>query len=244
MNYKITLTYDGHNYYGWAVQPNKPSVQASISQAFQKAFKITDEIKVIGSGRTDRYVHALEQVCNVQHEALTYPAHVILKAVNAFLPEDIRILDVQVVDQDFHAQYMAVNKTYVYVINKTYNIYERHYAYYDEALIWDQVQFEQFKDLFLGTHDFLSYSTSELDQTVRTITDISFTETTKKIKIYVSGNGFLKNMVRMIVGSLLKLMQGKTDLKTLQTFLEKPHKGQAQAIVPGCGLYLARVNYK
>ncbi|MCV3754034.1 tRNA pseudouridine(38-40) synthase TruA [Ureaplasma zalophigenitalium] len=244
MNYKITLTYDGHNYYGWAKQPDKLSIQACVSQAFQKAFKIPDEIKIIGSGRTDRYVHALKQVCNVQHKNLNYSPAVILKAVNAFLPEDIRILNVQVVNENFHAQYMALNKTYIYVINQRYNIYERHYAYYDPAFVWDEQRFYEFRDLFLGTHDFLSYSTSELEQTVRTITNISFLQKGQRIEIHVSGNGFLKNMVRMLVGSLIKYMQNKTDLKTLEDFLKHPSKGKAQAIVPGCGLYLAHVDYE
>ncbi|MCV3743340.1 tRNA pseudouridine(38-40) synthase TruA [Ureaplasma sp. ES3154-GEN] len=242
MNYKISVQYDGTNYYGWAKQPNKQTIQEVIEKTFQQVFKL-DGIKVIGSGRTDRYVHAYQQVCNVFHANLHYPSHIIQKAINAFLPSDIQIIDVKIVDDDFHAQYNAINKTYMYVINKETNLFERHYAYYDSRLKWDINRLEIIKQQFYGTHNFLSFSTSELTNTVREIQAIEIIETKKDVRIYITGNGFLKNMVRMVVASMLMYMNYERTEAEIIYLLNHPLKGSAQAILPGHGLYLMKVNY-
>lgn len=242
MNFKITIQYDGANFYGWAAQPNKRTVQQTLVDHFQNLFKL-DEVKLYGSGRTDRFVHAKGQVFNVHLTNLKIDSDQLKKALNASLDDDLKVIDVVAVDNSFHAQYDAINKTYEYVIDTThFSLFERNYCWQ----INQQINLNKLKEalaIFIGEFDFLSYSTSELYDTTRSINFINVKEENQYIKIYINANGFLKNMVRMIVAASVDYSLDKVELDQLKQWLKEPKKGASTKLAPGCGLYLLEVNY-
>ncbi|BAO73507.1 tRNA pseudouridine(38-40) synthase TruA [Ureaplasma parvum] len=241
MNYKISLRYDGSLFYGWARQPQKRTVQGDLEEIFKSIFKINN-IRIIGSGRTDKGVHAYEQTFSVKHSALKYDSHIIYQALCSRTSSDIQILEVQKVDDSFHAQYNATSKTYQYVINDyEFDLFRNNYELFVNQKINDQKILEAL-ELFVGEHDFKSFSTSELTMTIRRINWVKIKRDTHLI-IYINANGFLKNMVRMIVASCLDYAFNKISLAKIHELLIFPKKGASIKLAPACGLYLYKVYY-
>ena len=241
-NLKITVQYDGTKYCGWQKQPNSPGIQGEIEYAIYEITK--EKVNITGSGRTDAGVHALGQVANFKTNS-NIPASRIPDALNAKLPKDISIIDCEEVDEDFHSRYSAKGKIYRYLIyNKPYRspLYKDTSYHIRYDLDIDKMRSEA-KSL-LGTHDFKGFmsSGSSVKDTVRTIYDISITEKEDLIVLEVEGNGFLYNMVRIIVGTLVDIGRGRIT-KSMEEIIASGNRGESGHTAPAQGLFLKKVHY-
>ncbi|MDR2846831.1 MAG: tRNA pseudouridine(38-40) synthase TruA [Mycoplasmataceae bacterium] len=243
MNYKLTITYDGSNYHGWAIQPDVITIQATIEKVLNQLFD-TKYIITYCSGRTDAFVHALQQVVNFSNKK-EFPLDKLKISLNKLLPLDIRVLNAEKADERFHARFSAVSKTYVY---KIYNGLEneafkhKYYLVYNKKI--NLPLLKKASKLLVGSHDFLSFSISDIKETVRTINYIKFKRNKKYIDIYVNGSGFLRGMVRMIVGTLIDINEGRKQVEDINKFLKNPKKGSVVSKARASGLYLYKVLYR
>lgn len=241
---KCTIEYDGTGFSGFQVQPNGRTVQGDIEKALYKLHK-GQEIRIQPSGRTDARVHAHGQVIHFD-SPLLIPADRWLMALNTLLPDDIVVKDVEIVDSEFHARYNVTKKEYRYFLlnQKNRDVFRRNHSYYYPYPInLDQViEAAQF---LLGTHDFTSFCSTKSDKEnkVRTIEEIEIWKDGNEIVFRFVGNGFLYNMVRIIVGTLLKVGQGKLSPEDIQVILEKKDRQAAGKTAPAQGLHLWRVWY-
>ena len=241
-NLKLTIQYDGTKYCGWQKQPNSSGIQGTIEYAIYEITK--EKVNIIGSGRTDAGVHALGQVANFKTNS-NIPAARIPDALNAKLPKDISIIDCQEVSDDFHSRYSATGKIYRYLIyNKPYRspLYKdiSYHVRYDLDIQKMRVEAQS----LLGTHEFKGFmsSGSSVKDTVRTIHNISIEESGDLIVLEVEGNGFLYNMVRIIVGTLVDIGRGRID-KPLEEIIASQDRGEAGHTAPAHGLFLKKVHY-
>ena len=243
-NIKIVIEYDGKNFAGWQNQPNKVSIQGEIERALSE---ITGEtIAVNASGRTDAGVHALGQVANfhtdskIEIEKFPY-------AINSKLPKSIVVKSAEEVDDRFHARYNCKGKTYRYIINN--NEFPSALNRFREFHIMQRLDiFEMQKSLkyFEGTHDFKGFKSSggsEKKTTVRTITKAELTENDGIITVELSGDGFLYNMVRIIVGTLVDVGLGKIKADEIPDIITSCDRTRAGKTLPPHGLYLVEVKY-
>lgn len=241
-NLKLTIQYDGTKYCGWQKQPNSSGIQGTIEYAIYEITK--EKVNIIGSGRTDAGVHALGQVANFKTNS-NIPAARMPDALNAKLPKDISIIDCQEVSDDFHSRYSATGKIYRYLIyNKPYRspLYKdiSYHVRYDLDIEKMRVEAQS----LLGTHEFKGFmsSGSSVKDTVRTIHNISIEESGDLIVLEVEGNGFLYNMVRIIVGTLVDIGRGRID-KPLEEIIASQDRGEAGHTAPAHGLFLKKVHY-
>ena len=241
MNYLVDISYDGCNYHGWAKQKNNESVQQTIENCLSRIYQ--QKINIIGSGRTDTGVHAIHQYFSFCENKVNLTPVKLIKALNSQLPYDIRINKIKNMDNSFNARYDAKSKTYLYVINiGKFNIFKNRYLLnYNKPI--DLVLWKKAIKLFIGNHNFLSFSKSELSNTNRTINDIKIIKSKDIIKVYITGNGFLRNMVRMIIGSLIDLNDHKKSIADIKRLIDNPKKGLAITLASPCGLYLYEVIY-
>ncbi len=242
-NLLLTLRYNGADFHGWQIQPNGNTVQQELCNAF-KNISGNDE-NIIGCSRTDAGVHANMFCCNVRTECAVETSK-IPDALNFYLPPEIAVYDCIEVDYDFHARYDCKGKEYVYLI---YNGKHRNPFYEDKALFYPyEIDAEmlnmQAKD-FIGTRDFSAFCSAgtEIIDKVREIYDCSVTREGDILKISVSGNGFLYNMVRIIVGTLLDIQKGKIQKGTIPQIIESKNRENAGVTVSPGGLYLNKVFY-
>lgn len=242
-NLLLTLRYDGSAFHGWQIQPNAVTVQQELCNAFKK-LSGKDE-NIIGCSRTDAGVHALMFCCNVRTEC-EVSTEKIPDALNFYLPESIAVYGCKEVDFDFHARYNAKGKEYVYLIyngkfrNPFYENKALFYPYYlDEKMLNNEIK------AFVGTHDFSAFCSagSDVADKVREIFDASVKRNGDLIEIKVSGNGFLYNMVRIIVGTLLDVSRGKIEKNTIASIIDSKSRENAGVTADGCGLYLNKVFY-
>ena len=245
MKYKVTLRYDGKLFHGWQKQNDVRTVQKEIEQCITKINK--QETRIFGSGRTDAEVHALGQVFHFESQIQSMEAENWYKALRALLPEDIEILKVEEVSDSFHARYDAISKEYRYYINPgEYNIFMRDYCLH----ITEPLDLEVMREAaskFTGTHDFSSFNASgydEIEDQVRTIYDIIIDGSHDLVEIRIIGNGFLRYMVRMIVGTLIEIGKNTVDSSYVLENLDKKEKGVIPYRVPAHALYLHSVGYK
>ena len=242
-NIKLTLEYDGTNYCGWQMQPNAPSVQEALEGAIAK---ITGEkITVIGSGRTDSKVHALGQVANF-HTKSKIPEEKFILALNSMLPSDIAVNKSIEVSQDFHSRYDAKEKEYKYLIynSKVRSPIKRNSSYFVNYELDIEAMALALK-YFIGTHDFVGFMStgSSIKGTIRTITEASLIEKDDTIEISIRGTGFLYNMVRIIVGTLVDIGIGKIDKDSIEEIINSKSRNKAGHTAPPQGLYLSKVFY-
>jgi len=241
---KCIVSYDGTAYAGYQVQPNKRTVQAEIEAALARLHK-GQEIKVTASGRTDAGVHAKGQVIHFDSH-LTLPETKWPIALNSLLPDDVVIVKAEQVNTDFHARYNAARKEYRYFIqlSKQRDPFMRNYAYQYSFPV-DVALMREAAICLTGTHDFTSFCSAktEVVDKVRTIEAIDFTEEKGLLVIRFIGNGFLYNMVRILVGTLLEVGRGEREPNNVKEILEKKDRRYAGKTAPGHGLYLWEVFY-
>lgn len=241
-NIKITIQYNGSNYCGWQKQPDSLGIQGTIEKAI---YDITrEEVKLVGSGRTDSGVHAIGQIANFKINS-DINVESIPMALNAKLPKDISIIKACEVNEDFHSRYSAKGKTYKYLI---YNSKFRNPILSDISY---QVKYELDFDKMclesksiLGTHDFKGFmsSGSSVKDTIRTIYDIDINKKDDLIVVEISGNGFLYNMVRIIVGTLIDIGRGRINESFLE-IIESKTRSKCGHTAPAQGLFLKKVHY-
>jgi tRNA pseudouridine38-40 synthase len=243
----LTLSYDGTAYAGWQRQKNAPSIQETIENAIFFALKTS--VRITGSGRTDAGVHAIGQTCHFDGD-FTVPPEKMPDCLNAFLPSDIRILSGKEVAKDFDCSRHAKRKTYCYRLYESKRempLKERYAVRVDSLPSLEILQ--QKAKLFEGEHDFAAFcaSGSSVKTTVRTVFEVKVQESyvggAREVEIFVTGNGFLYNMVRTMAGELLDLASGK---KTEESLLCAYQTGDRQLLgktMPAKGLTLVQVEY-
>lgn len=246
MRYLAVVSYDGSNYAGYQIQPDQLTIQAVIEQALAKMHK-GKPIKITASGRTDAGVHAYGQVFHYDSE-LAIPEANWKKALNSLLPDDIVILKVKKATSSFHARYDALEKTYQYVIlnSDDPSPFEVNYSTFiaeelDVSLINAACQY------LIGEHDFTAFcaaNSSVKGDKIRTIYDAHCKQDRDRLILSFTGNGFLYNMVRIIVGTLIEIGQGKRPVADLPKIINSKDRSLAGKTAPPQGLYLDNVTYK
>lgn len=243
MNIKLYLQFDGTNYNGWQIQPDMPTVQGILKDAF---FKITGEsVMPKGSSRTDSGVHAQGYVCNI-HTDTTIPCDRLVYALNTVLPPDIVCYASSEADDDFCASRSAKMKTYRYTIDngEFKNVFLNRFAWHYKYPL-DIAAMESAAEQFVGTHDFLGFASSgyTVKTTVRTIYSLKIEKTGNTITIDVTGDGFLYNMVRIIVGTLVYVGSGKIAAADITEIINSKDRTRAGITAPAKGLCLKEVFY-
>ena len=243
MRYKVDVMYDGSGFLGWQIQPDTRTVQFEIEKVLSSMHK--NEVTIMASGRTDTGVHALNQVFHFD-STLKLNEQDWIKALNGQLPNDIHILNVTQTHDTFHARFDAVSKTYVYKLNVgAYDVFNRNYVYqYNRPVDIDA--FRSILNIFMGSHDFTSFNKTPLEtleNQVRKIEKIELKVVNQQISIMIKGDGFLRHMIRVLVGSAIATLEGKITKEVLKDALMNPNKQSIPYIVPGCGLYLKQVDY-
>ncbi|MBR6568732.1 MAG: tRNA pseudouridine(38-40) synthase TruA [Clostridia bacterium] len=242
-NVKLFITYDGTDYHGWQMQENAVTVQECITKAAEKIF--AQKVSVNGCSRTDSGVHANEFCCNFRFDGERDEEKIIL-GMNSQLPEDIRVIGCEYADRDFHARFDCKGKEYIYKVwngkrgNPFMNRYSLFYPYNLDEKLLD----EQAKD-FIGTHDFAAFCAagSVVKDTVRTIKDFTVKREGDLVIFSVTGDGFLYNMVRIMVGTLLYINNGKIEKDTIPDIILSRDRVRAGITVRPEGLYLNKVFY-
>ena len=247
MRIKLTIAYDGSEYSGWQVQPNAVSVQEIVEQAVLSA--TGEKCRVTGSGRTDAGVHAIGQVAHFTTNS-TIPPHKFYRALNVFLPQNVRILQSEQADDNFHACNDAKRKTYEFsaYYGRVENPLLDRYAVYLEYKP-DLEKMQRVAKAFVGEHDFKAFcaSGSGAKTTVRTVYDCSVDSEEcgefTKYKFTVTGNGFLYNMVRIMVGTLVLAGSGDIDESDVERAFNLGVRHQKIKTLSACGLCLKSVEY-
>ncbi len=247
MRILMTIAYDGTNFSGWQKQklPEVRTVEGELEKALRKLFR-DPVLECIGASRTDAGVHALGQRAVVDVET-TIPAEKIPLAVRAFLPEDIAVTKAEEVPPEFHPRFDCVKKTYEYRFwnapakNPKERLYSAH-----QAKPLDVEQMNRAASAFIGRHDFAAFCAagSSVSSTVRTIFDCHAEREGDIVKIFVTGDGFLYNMVRIIAGTLMAVGLGKLLPETLPGIIEGGDRRQAGQTAEPQGLTLLEIYYE
>lgn len=249
MNYKLLIQYDGTDFHGWQVQDNDRTIQGELERVIGTLEDA--EVKVVGSGRTDAGVHAEGQVANVILRREFTPERLRF-AVNGNLWRDIRVMCVEKAADEFHARFSARRKTYIYrIVNApVMSPFWRRYAIHETRPL-DIGKMTAASRLLLGEHDWTAYSSARSDgeSKVRTVLDCSFESlwdsraNASLIEFRITANGFLRYMVRSIMGTLLEVGRGEKDSDTIQTAIVNGDRSLAGQTAPANGLSLLRVDY-
>ena len=241
---KLTIAYDGTNYCGWQIQPNGMTVEEVLNRALKKL--TGEDILVIGASRTDSGVHALGNVAVFDTET-TIPAERIAMALNQRLPEDIVIIKSEEVPPDFHPRYRDCSKTYEYhIMNTQIPIPTQRLTNYFVSYPLDLNKMRQAASYLVGEHDFASFCNVRTDvaSTVRTIYSLDILQEGEMITIRITGNGFLYNMVRIIVGTLIRVGRGFYEPERVKEILEEKDRKAAGVTAPAHGLTLVSIDFQ
>lgn len=240
---RLLISYDGTNYCGWQIQINGITVEEVINKALRDL--LSEEIEVIGASRTDSGVHALGNVAVFDTET-RIPAEKISFALNQRLPNDIRIQKSDEVPLDWHPRFQDSTKTYEYkILNRRFPDPLRRFYTHFVYMPLDVEKMRQAAEYLVGEHDFSSFCSarSQVNSTVRTVYSLEVTKTGDEISIQISGNGFLYNMVRIIVGTLMKVGLGVYPPEHVKEILEARDRYVAGPKAPACGLTLVNIKY-
>lgn len=248
-NIKLTLAYDGSDFAGWQIQPDRPTIQGTLVSVIEQ---ITGEKNLPqGSGRTDAGVHALAQVATVSLES-RIPLLNFRKALNHTLPRSIRVLAAEEVSPDFHARKSAHAKTYQYRIYRGEMCapFLARYVYHHPFPL-DEQAIAEAAEVVVGEHDFTSFAAVDLEarkenaevNNVRTIYTSKWHCDGEELIYTVRGNGFLHHMVRNLVGTFLMIGKGNLTRKDLKRILDLRDRSAAAATAPASGLFLVSVEY-
>lgn len=243
-NFRLILSYDGTRYDGWQKQGNtNHTIQEKIETALSRMLGQT--VEAAGSGRTDAGAHAREQVVSF-HAETDKPCEELLDELRRYLPEDIGAMSLEDAYPRFHARLACKGKTYVYRLWNSIspNVFERKYVYSMTETL-DIAAMERAAALLSGTHDFLAFCSNRhiKKSTVRTVESIGISRVGEEVQFTLSGDGFLYNMVRIIVGTLLEVGQGKRTPEEMKEILASLDRQKAGPTVPAQGLILWEVRY-
>jgi tRNA pseudouridine38-40 synthase len=243
---KLTVAYDGTAYSGWQFQPDKPTIQGTLEATWQSLTQET--LRVTAAGRTDAGVHALGQTVGLATETRLNNEE-LHRGINALLPDDIAIVEIEDARENFHATYDAIGKRYRYHIHnsRSPSVFTRHYAWhYPQPL--NACAMHTAGQALVGCHDFSSFETtgSERPDSIRTIHELTVCRSkddTDRITIEVAGDGFLYNMVRTIVGTLVEVGAAKREIAWPAEVLAAHDRRKAGQTAPPHGLFLVKVDY-
>ncbi|AMR08815.1 tRNA pseudouridine(38-40) synthase TruA [Bacillus sp. FSL W8-0445] len=245
MRMKCTISYDGHLFYGYQVQPGQRTVQDELEKALQTLHKAKERIPVVSSGRTDSGVHAVGQTIHFD-SPLSIPEAKWPYALNALLPDDISVRKAEAVNDQFHARFSAKRKEYRYMIyrGRHPDVFKRYYAYHVPYDI-DMEKVKEASRYLVGTHDFTSFcaTKTEVKDKVRTVHELEWSDTGDGLQMRIVGSGFLYNMVRIIAGTLLDVGTGKFSPGDIEKMILAKNRDAAGRTAPAHGLYLWRVIY-
>lgn len=239
----MVIEYDGTNYHGWQIQKNAITVQEVITKAIKKI--TSEDVNLIGSSRTDAGVHALNQVANFISNC-NIPLSKMPNALNSVLPKDIVIKNAYEADMDFHSRYSAKGKRYKYIIyNRKFNspVYRNYSWHISNELDLDRMT--ESLTYLKGTHDFSAFkaSGSSVKDSIRTVRDISLRKNDFNVEFEIEADGFLYNMVRIIVGTIVDVGIGKINPIHVKEILESKDRCMAGKTAPPQGLFLTKIYY-
>ena len=245
MKIRLLLSYKGNQFFGWQKQKNKRSVQEEIEKVLFQLFR--KKIDVTGSGRTDTGVHALGQTAHIELEEKDLKKIPLKKAMNSLLPKDISFLESWQAPEEFHARFSAKKKTYLYFIFTG----DSPPVLFRDLVWWQRgdlplEDLQKMADLILGTKDFKSFqnSGSQVKDTLRHIYQSQWSKMSPSFYCYkVTGSGFLKQMVRNLVGTYIDLLKEAHSEKKMKKILSSLNRKVALRTAPGQGLYLKEVFY-
>ncbi|HTH52040.1 MAG TPA: tRNA pseudouridine(38-40) synthase TruA [Pyrinomonadaceae bacterium] len=250
MNFKLLIQYDGTDFHGWQVQENDRTIQGELERVI--GMIVDAEVSVVGSGRTDAGVHAEGQVANVKIPGDKFTPEKFKNAINGNLWRDIRVMKCERVPDEFHARFSAKKKTYVYrIVNApVMSPFWRRFAAHESKPL-DLNRMTEASRLFLGEHDWTAFSSAQSDgeNRVRNITDVDIRSVWDDrangtiIECQITGTGFLRYMVRSIVGTLIEVGHGTRDVDSVQTAIVTGDRKLAGKTAPAQGLTLLRVEY-
>ena len=248
---RLIIAYDGTEYCGWQIQDNAVTVEGEVTKALQQLLK--EPVELIGASRTDSGVHALGNVAVFDTESRIPPEKMAI-ALNQYLPSDIRVQRSEEVDGEFHPRYCDSTKTYEYSVLMTQiaipTLQRYSYHVYHEL---DVKAMKKAATYLVGTHDFSAFCSagSQVKTKVRTIYEVNVTEEALRvggegieIRIRVSGNGFLYNMVRIIAGTLVEVGIGRRSVETVKEAVETGERKKAGPTAPARGLMLIGIQYE
>ena len=240
-NYKLLIQYDGTNYFGWQIQENCISIQQKITDALQIILK--EKVNLIGSGRTDTGVHALGQVANFK-TANDLDIYKFKHSLNAILPVDISVYNIEKVQDEFHSRFDAKRRSYLYLFSKFKSPFYDRYSYFYHG----NIDFEKLNTLsksLLGEKDFSSFArkNTETKNKICNIYDVNWKSTSNLIIFKIEADRFLHGMVRTIVGTLLKALKNNFDNEYIGKIIEQRDREAAGEAVPAKGLFLFKVKY-
>lgn len=242
-NYKLIISYDGTRYFGWEHQPNKDTIQGKLEDVLNH---LADKpVEIIGAGRTDGGVHARGMVANVFLD-IEMSEDELRDYMNRYLPDDIMIQKVRLASERFHARYNATGKTYCYTCfdGKTKPVFDRKYVWtLDQAL--DVQRMQKGAAYLIGRNDYKSFCKNphKKKSTVRTIDKIEIVRKGDYVTLSFHGDGFLRNMVRILTGTLVDVGLGRMAPEKVQEILKAQNRLEAGETAPAQGLCLMEVDY-
>ncbi len=238
----IRLAYDGSGYHGWQVQQNAHTVQAEIEDKLSTLLGSTTQL--VGCGRTDTGVHAREFFAHFDVERMPFSEKELSRKLNSFLPGDIAIERIFQVDDEMHARFSAVSRTYKYFIARKKLPFFRHYSYFLNVEL-DVESMQQAAGLLPGLKDFTSFSKlhTQTATNLCTVTEARWEQMGDELVFTISADRFLRNMVRAVVGTLLEIGRSKMNPEDITYIIEAKDRSRAGYSVPAHGLFLEKVVY-
>ena len=240
--YKFVIQYDGSNFLGWQIQKEVRTVQGLLESKLKEILKLDDYVRLYGSGRTDSGVHAWAQVAHADIDT-NLSEYDIMNALNANLPSDCRIIDIQKVVRDFHARYDAKSRFYRYQCYTGNSILYRNQSWVLPRLDIDYLN--KFAGILVGEHDFLSFCKYNQDQksTKCSVLDSKWSSEKRMITFKIEANRFLHHMIRYLVGTMVALCQNRFSENEFLCLLREPRKKVKIIKAPPQGLILEKINY-
>lgn len=241
-NIKIVYQYDGSAFYGFQRQPKKRTVQGEIEKNLN--IFLNENINLISSGRTDRGVHAIEQVSNFMTQS-KIPLERLFYALSKSLPTDIQLFSLYEVDENFHARFSAIERVYCYKITWEKNPFLRRYFSYIPQKI-EKERFLKILEPFLGKHNFQNFRLQDkcFTNPIREIYSIDCVEISEGLEVYIQANAFLKSQIRIMLGIALEIYFGRIEMTRIKEMLKSPEKKFPKKIAAPEGLYLFKIIYK
>ena len=243
-NIKLKIAYDGSRYYGWQrLKDNEQTIQGKLESVISEM--VHSPIEIIGSGRTDAGVHAMDQIANF-HTDSTMTLKEMHHYINKYLPQDIAVKEILQVPDRFHSRYHAKSKKYIYYVwnHFIHSPFHRKYSYHLPKEL-DVPLMKEAAAKFIGTHNFIGFSSLKKTKksTLRTINELNILSQDNLMSFTFVGDGFLYNMIRIIVGSLVEIGLHEKELSHIDKVLEKNVRSKAGITMPPQGLFLEEVYY-